>query len=185
MLSRHRRCPAILHAGAVRSIGLTGTKEIRSSAPAGTEAPAVCPGRQFGDPTSMTTLLAGTEAPSVLYERPHWYACYTHGRHEKRVASRLEEAGIESYLPVRMERRRWTDRVREVKLPIFPSYVFGRFRLGALRQVLDVPGVATTVRVGRSPYPTPIPDSDIEHVRVAAEQARLLGSPRFAGSTRE
>lgn len=120
----------------------------------------------------MTISLAGTEALSVLYERRHWYACYTHGRHEKRVASRLKEAGIESYLPLRVERRRWSDRVREVELPMFPSYVLARFRLISLRQVLDVPGIATTVRAGLSPYPTPIPDREIEHVRRAAEQAR-------------
>lgn len=123
-------------------------------------------------PTPNMTKFAGTEAPSVLYERPHWYACYTHGRHEKRVASRLEEAGIESYVPLRVERRRWTDRVRDVELPMFPSYVFGRFRLGSLRQVLDVPGIVTAVRVGPSAHPTPIPDSDIEYARQATEQAR-------------
>jgi len=113
------------------------------------------------------------QVPQVLYEEPRWYACYTHGRHEKRVAAQLLERGIESYLPLLSHARRYKDRTATVTLPVFPSYVFGRFALRDLRQVLTTFGVATVVR--SRGYPAPIPDAEIEQVRRMMERAELSG----------
>lgn len=111
--------------------------------------------------------------PPVLYQRPHWFACYTHGRHEKRVAARMEECGIESYLPTFVRAHRWSDRTRQVRVPMFPSYVFGRFVMGELSRVLGIRGLSTIVRVrGR---PQPVPDLEIEQVRRLARLAEEQG----------
>jgi hypothetical protein len=37
-------------------------------------------------------------APPELYERPHWYACHTRSRAEKRVERMLADAGVEAFL---------------------------------------------------------------------------------------
>lgn len=95
---------------------------------------------------------------------PRWYATYTHGRHEKRVAALLEQRGIESFLPLRARHEQWSDRTRRVLWPLFPSYVFARFDLRDLARVLGVTGVVTVVKVG--PTPVPIADDEIENIRL-------------------
>lgn len=53
-----------------------------------------------------------------------WYACYTKPRAEKACQARLERAGIICYLPLKTERRKWSDRMKVVRVPLFTSYIF-------------------------------------------------------------
>lgn len=55
---------------------------------------------------------------------PQWYAVQTRGRHEKKVASQLQEKGIETFLPALREVHRWSDRNKVVEVPLFPGYTF-------------------------------------------------------------
>ncbi len=101
--------------------------------------------------------------PEALYREPRWYACYTRARHEKQVESLLAQKGLESYLPTVPQLRQWKDRKKLVVWPLFPSYVFARFTLRDVHNVLVVPGVSTIVRTdGR---PTPIPDEELANMR--------------------
>lgn len=118
--------------------------------------------------------LPGTTFPLELFETPNWFACHTRARHEKTVADLLQRQGIESYLPLMPRRSQWKDRVKLVNFPAFPSYVFGRFSLNRLAQVLATHGVFTVVAVAG--YPTPIPALEIESVRRAAEVASQTGA---------
>jgi transcription antitermination factor NusG len=102
--------------------------------------------------------------PSRLYDEPHWYACHTRARHEKTVDALLRRAVIESYLPTTLRESRWKDRKKMVLFPLFPGYVFARFDLHQLTQVLCTHGVAAVVSARG--YPTPIPASEIETVRL-------------------
>jgi transcription antitermination factor NusG len=96
-------------------------------------------------------------------KQPHWYACYTRARHEKRVCRMLSERGFEMYLPLIERESQWKDRRKVVSWPLFPSYVFGRFGATDMHRVLSVPGVSTLVKAnGR---PAPIPDEELENVR--------------------
>ncbi len=99
--------------------------------------------------------------PPLIDQR--WYACYTRGNHEKRVAVQLREQQIESFLPLCSQLRTWTDRKKRVAWPLFPGYVFARFRLLELPRVLDIYGLVTVVRSGSAP--SAIPDGEIENVR--------------------
>ncbi len=53
-----------------------------------------------------------------------WRAFYTKPRHELKIASRLEEAGIINYCPVIKTKVRWSDRWKKVTKPALPGYVF-------------------------------------------------------------
>jgi transcription antitermination factor NusG len=106
--------------------------------------------------------------PGPELRTPRWYACYTRARHEKRVADLLTERGIEVYLPLVPLERRWKDRTKVVSFPMFTSYVFGRFTLADAARVLAVPGVTTLVRSNGRPLP--IPDEELENVRLFAER---------------
>jgi transcription antitermination factor NusG len=116
----------------------------------------------------------GSRVPATLYETPNWYALHTRSRHEKPVASLLQRQGIESYLPLLARQNRWKDRVKLVHLPLFPGYVFARFTLDGLTQVLSTHGVFTIVAVAG--HPTPIPAQEIDNVRRAAEAAAQAGA---------
>lgn len=53
-----------------------------------------------------------------------WYAVRVKPRFERVVCQNLAAKGFVSFLPTYKERRRWSDRVRLVELPLFPGYVF-------------------------------------------------------------
>jgi transcription antitermination factor NusG len=96
---------------------------------------------------------------------PAWYAVQTRSRHEKKVAEEIAEKGVEAFLPIVTRIHRWSDRNKEVQLPLFPGYVFvhtdpsPESRLSVLR----TPGVAGFV--GSQGRGTAIPDKQIEDIR--------------------
>ena len=53
-----------------------------------------------------------------------WYAVYTAARAEKKVKERLDQIGIENYLPLRTEYRVWSDRKKKVSVPLISGYIF-------------------------------------------------------------
>jgi transcription antitermination factor NusG len=53
-----------------------------------------------------------------------WLAIYTRPRWEKKVAEKLEEKGIEHYLPLVKTLKLWSDRRKWVQEPLFKSYIF-------------------------------------------------------------
>jgi len=94
-----------------------------------------------------------------------WYAVRTRSRHEKMVADQFDRSGIEHFLPLVKRDRQWSDRVKEVEMPLFPGYAFVRVVLlspDRLR-VLQTHGVAGLVGVRGSG--TPIPDVQIESLK--------------------
>ena len=103
-----------------------------------------------------------------------WYACYTRARHEKTVDRQLRGRGIETYLPLLERERRWKDRTKRVAFPLFPSYVFARFTLRDIHEILRTPGVSTIVRVAG--HPAPIPDQELANVRLFVDALQTTGS---------
>lgn len=99
-----------------------------------------------------------------VQEQPQWYAVRTRSRHEKMVSQQLEMQGIETFLPVVRRTRKWSDRVKEVELPLFSGYNFVRIRLssGERLQVLKASGVAGFVG---SRGAEAIPESQIRDIR--------------------
>ena len=55
-----------------------------------------------------------------------WYVLYTKPNFEKKVAKSLENLELEVYCPLRKEIRQWSDRKKNVEVPLFSSYVFVR-----------------------------------------------------------
>jgi len=120
----------------------------------------------------MATLIrALPELVCVVPEKkPSWYAVQTRAQHEKSVAYRFERSGIETFLPLISEVHRWSDRKKIVQLPLFGCYVFARiFPINQDRiRLLRVDGVLSLV--GKRGEGTPIPDEQIEAVKVLIEQ---------------
>ena len=98
---------------------------------------------------------------------PQWFAIYTRSRHEKSVASKLEEKRIEVFLPLRNVLRRWKDRRKEVAMPLFSSYVFVRMPYSQRLAVLQTPGVVQILSEGNKPMP--IPEDQIVSIQKLVE----------------
>jgi transcription antitermination factor NusG len=128
------------------------------------------------NPITCETSLA---AASVGTELKSWYALHTRARHEKAVSQRLLERGVETFLPIVTETRRWSDRKKTVQLPLFGCYVFAKFvpnRVERL-QALRVDGVLGLV--GSQGEGTPIPGQQIDAVRMLVEGALPWSSHPF------
>lgn len=104
-----------------------------------------------------------------------WYALQVRPRHEKLVSTLLESKGVEQYLPLCAMKRRWSDRVAEVELPLFPGYVFCRIDWNRrVPQVVTTPGVLRVLGVGRTPMP--VEEHELEAIRVVLKSG-LSASP--------
>ena len=108
--------------------------------------------------------------PAAEAEAQSWYAVQTRARHEKVVVQRLQERGVATFLPLMTEVHRWSDRKKIVELPLFSGYVFAKIApVNADRlQVLRVDGVLSLV--GTRGVGTPIPDEQIDSVRILVEE---------------
>ena len=104
-----------------------------------------------------------------------WFVVWTESRAEKKVESRIAAQGLEPWLPKMTERRKWSDRWREVVLPMFPGYLFARGGLSQLHSVLRTPGVVSVVKsAGR---PAILSDGFINSLRWAIEASGVTASP--------
>ena len=95
-----------------------------------------------------------------------WFAIHVRSRHEKAVYTCLSEKGLESFLPLHTQRRRWADRTKTLELPLFPNYVFCRFAPLVRVPVLSTPGVISIV--GNRHNPLPVSDEEINALRVVS-----------------
>lgn len=89
-------------------------------------------------------------------EKPNgnlWFALHVRSRFEATVAAHLDGKGYEFFLPMYVEKRHWSDRVKEIELPLFPGYVFCRFDPQARLPILVTPGVIGVVGMGKTPIP--------------------------------
>jgi transcription termination/antitermination protein NusG len=94
-------------------------------------------------------------AESCPVQSLHWYALTVRPQHEKAVADQLRAKTLESYLPLYRARRRWSDRIKTIELPLFSRYVFCRFNFEARLQVLQISSVVSIVGFGGKPCPIP------------------------------
>jgi transcription antitermination factor NusG len=92
-----------------------------------------------------------------------WYAAHTYPRHEKKIAEHLTHRALDFFLPLYSSVRRWNDRTSEVRLPLFPGYIFVHIPISRRFEVLGVPGVVHLVSFRQQPLP--IPDEEIQLLR--------------------
>ncbi|MEN6536553.1 MAG: UpxY family transcription antiterminator [Bryobacteraceae bacterium] len=96
---------------------------------------------------------------------PHpWYAISVKPNAESTVTSMLTAKGYETFLPAYRVRKQWSDRVKEMKRPLFPRYTFCRFDFRNRLPIVTTCGVVAVVGFGDEP--APVAESEIEAVRV-------------------
>lgn len=120
--------------------------------------------------TAMTTMMPNAD---LL-----WYALSVHSRKERAAQAGLAERGFEVFLPTRVERRAWSDRIKSMETVLFPGYIFIRAALDAerrvemlkVRQVWDLVGrLPDDERIARH-----IPDCEIESLKKVIQADRRI-----------
>jgi len=108
-----------------------------------------------------------------------WFAVQTLARHEKHVEAQLVDKRISTYLPLLKKVQQWSDRRKEVQVPLFVCYLFVRIpRFWEMKlQVLKTPGVLGFV--GSEGKGTAVPDEEIESIRAILREKVPYGLHPF------
>lgn len=108
-----------------------------------------------------------------LTPHPHpWYAIRVKTQREKSIADVLRDKGYAGFLPVYTSTRRWSDRIQEVELPLFPGYLFCRFDFSNRLPILTTPGVVHIVGIGK--LPQPVDDQEIAALQAIVTSGLLM-----------
>ena len=118
----------------------------------------------------MGSLQIVQSVPAAEVAFSSWYAVHTRSRHEKKVATELEQKGITTFLPLLTETRKWSDRRMKVDIPLFSCYLFVNIPTApdARVAVLRTPGVLTFV--GGNNLQSPVATHEIEQIQTILEK---------------
>lgn len=70
-----------------------------------------------------------------------WYVLQTRSRFEKKCFEQLSLLGISVFLPTHKVRRNWSDRIKEIELPLFSGYLFVQFEEKDRYKILNINGI--------------------------------------------
>jgi len=82
-----------------------------------------------------------------------WFAILARIGKEKHATLLLEKSGFECFLPISKSMRKWSDRLKEIEVPLFPGYLFCRMNPTDRLPVLMIPGVMQIAGAGNTPIP--------------------------------
>lgn len=129
--------------------------------------------------TPSTADSEGVVRTSVDGRALQWYAIFTMPRHEKSVDSHFDFQRIVHFLPAYEKVNTWRNRrTVRVKMPLFSRYLFARFDRRGHGRVLQTPGVLQIV--GTESGPTPVPDAQIDFLRMSIAQNDVEPYPHLA-----
>ena len=129
-------------------------------------------------PTEITQAIPMPPPHEVLSTSPSrlWYALYVFSNHEKRVEQHLQTREVEVFLPLCTVVKRWKNRTTaKVHIPLFAGYAFVRISPFERVRVLEAPGVLSMVGVAGKP--TPLPDHEIEILKIGLHLRRVDPHP--------
>jgi transcription antitermination factor NusG len=97
-----------------------------------------------------------------------WYPLQTRYQCEKKVDAVLRDRGFESFAPMQLVARRWSDRTKMVDMPLFPGYMFVRTIADPtlLNTVVRLPGTVRFVTAGNELVA--VTDAEMANVRALA-----------------
>ncbi len=92
-----------------------------------------------------------------------WHVIYTKSKWEKKVDQLLTDKGFESWCPVQMQERYWSDRKKIIYTPLFRSYVFVKASKEDYTNILSTFGVVNFLYFEKKP--AIIRDNEIEEIK--------------------
>jgi transcription antitermination factor NusG len=107
----------------------------------------------------------------------NWYCIYVKSRHEFKVFERLTKEGIVAFFPVVERLRKWKDRKKLIKFPLFPGYLFVQIEKNyeIYLKVLKTPGVVCFLKNSSGELEV-VPEEQIIPIKKALENKREVDS---------
>jgi transcription antitermination factor NusG len=105
----------------------------------------------------------------------NWYAVYVKSRHEFYSANELEKKGVALFLPSVKRISRWKDRIKAIRVPLFPGYVFVKLNPGpgVFLNVLKTPGIVAFVSLEPG-TPAPVAADEINSLQLMLDSGRAV-----------
>jgi len=100
-------------------------------------------------------------------QKLNWYAVCTKSRCEKSLVSKLNEKGIEAWIPLQRTLKQWSDRKKRVEEVMIRSYIFVHIQPQQYDEVLKNPGAVRFIWFNGEP--AVIPDSQIEILKLISD----------------
>ena len=126
---------------------------------------------------SVATLSSAPDLPihGALSTPPEfpWFAVRVRSKCEGMASQAFEAKGFTSYLPLYRTRRQWSDRIKELKTPLFPGYTFCQFDPRQQLPILTTPGVVSILQTSNGPIP--VDESEIAAVRAMLNSGLPVG----------
>jgi transcription antitermination factor NusG len=113
---------------------------------------------------------AATLAPPPFGMAGSWFAVQTKPRHEKRAAMELKEKGVEVFLPLLTAIHQWSDRRRQVEVPLFGGYLFVRIQDDAAQRVTVLRTQGALRFVGMRGAGVEVPEEDIQAIQTLLQE---------------
>ncbi len=109
---------------------------------------------------------------------PNWYVVYTLPQAERKVHAKIEQMGLEAFLPQRYEVRQWSDRKKRIAVPLFANYVFVKT---TLQKRFDLLFIRDLVRfVAFEGTPVAVPELEIESIRKVVASGAPISSETYS-----
>lgn len=113
-----------------------------------------------------------------LSKLDHWYIAYTYSKCEKKVDQRAREIGLETYLPLQLQERQWSDRIKKIEVPLFPNYIFFKSRLEDTYQLKQIKEIVNFVHFDKKL--ATIKDVQINAIKkLLGEKNDIITEPRL------
>jgi transcription antitermination factor NusG len=106
-----------------------------------------------------------------------WYVIRLRSNFEKGATASLKDKGYSAFLPSYRTRRKWSDRIKEVEVPLFPGYTFCRFDPRCKLPILMCPGVISILESADGPIP--VPEQEIAAVQAMLNSGLPFGACPF------
>ena len=120
-----------------------------------------------------------------LVFEPAWYVIHTRSRHEVKVESALQQKGLEIFLPRITISSRRQDRRLQLKVPLFPGYLFVHTDLepSNYHKIIELRGVVRLL--GINGHPSPIFPPKVESIKAIVQSDRPYYPWAYLGQGRQ
>lgn len=101
-----------------------------------------------------------------------WYVVFATAKAEMHIKKQLEQAGYETFLPLRSVKRAWGEHKKTLLLPVLPGLIFVHLSEDDVAKVADLKGLSFLLK-SEEEYVT-LPDNQIELFRSHVEEGKGL-----------
>ena len=101
----------------------------------------------------------------------YWVAALVQVRSEKAVGKKLQDLGIENYVPTQWEIHQWSDRKKKVERVVIPMVVFIRVEKVHVKKLILHPFIHKLLTYPGQRTPTIIPEAQIENLKFMLRQS--------------